>query len=113
MSAASQQAISACGSLIYTHSKMCPLALFPGLVPLATQPTTVEMLSRVVEEAEVLRPNLPKALSEETLEQRAWMPPSRFRRERPGVGSTRLLVRTVISEYTVGPPQGSPILRFG
>ena len=37
------------------------------------------ILSRVAEEAEVFQQNSPKALTLETLEQRALMPPSRFR----------------------------------
>lgn len=65
-----------------------------------------EILSRIAEEAEVLRQNAPKVLSQETLEQRAVMPPSRFR-PRIGAAATqvskpRLSVREVISEYSVG-----------
>ena len=41
-----------------------------------------ELLARVAEEAEVLRQSAPKALTQETLEQRAVMPPSRFRPQR-------------------------------
>jgi hypothetical protein len=85
------------------------LLLLLTSLPLGAQTASSQVLSRVAEEAEVLRQNLPKALSEETLEQRAWLPPSRFR---PRVGGTvpdvpRLLVRTVISEYTVAPLQGA------
>jgi hypothetical protein len=95
--------------LIYNHLKMRALLFFLALVPLTAQTATFEMLSRVAEEAEILRQNLPKALSEETLEQRAWLPPSRFR---PHAGGSvlvvpRLLVRTVVSEYTVAPLQGA------
>jgi len=65
-----------------------------------------EILSRIAEEAEVLRQNAPKVLSQETLEQRAVMPPSRFR-PRVGAAATqvskpRLAVREVVSEYSVG-----------
>jgi hypothetical protein len=70
------------------------------------QPASPEILTRVAEEAEVLRQNATKALSLETLEQRAVMPPSRFR---PRVGAAakevpklRLAVREVVSEYSVG-----------
>jgi hypothetical protein len=86
-----------------------PLALLL-LPPLLAQPSLPETLSRVAEEADALRQNLPKAVSEETLEQRALLPPSRFR---PRAGSAvpvpapRLLVRQVVSEYTVAPLQGS------
>jgi hypothetical protein len=65
------------------------------------------LLSRVAEEADVLEQNLPKAITRETLEQRALLPPSRFR-PRAGaaaleVPTPRLLVREVVSEYTVAP----------
>jgi len=69
-----------------------------------TQPTLPEILSRVAEEAEVLEQNAPKVLTQETLEQRAVMPPSR----RPRAGKAaelpkpRLQVREVVSEYSVG-----------
>jgi hypothetical protein len=60
----------------------------------------------VAEEAEILRQNAPKALSQETLEQRSLMPPSRFR---PRAGKAalepskpRLVVREIVSEYSVG-----------
>jgi hypothetical protein len=85
------------------------LALAPAVAAqTSTLPSLSGVLSRVAEEAEVLRQNLPKALSEETLEQRAWLPPSRFH---PRAGSAspdfapRLMVRTVVSEYTVAPLQ--------
>lgn len=82
------------------------LALAPAF-PLAAQPTLAQLLSRVAEEAEVLRQNAPKALSKETLEQRALMPPSRFH---PRVGAAavaaptplRIQVRQLVSEYSVG-----------
>jgi hypothetical protein len=101
--------------MVYTTVKMRPLLFFLALVPLAAQTATVETLSRVAEEAEVLRQNLPKALSEETLEQRAWLPPSRFHARIGSAGADvapRLLVRMVVSEYTVAPLQGvaSPTL---
>jgi len=75
--------------------------------PARAQPTLQQLLSRVAEEAEVLRQNAPKALSRETLEQRALMPPSRFH---PRVGAQavatptplRIQVRQLVSEYTVG-----------
>jgi hypothetical protein len=69
-------------------------------------PTFSQILSRVAEEAEVLQQNAPKALTLETLEQRALMPPSRFR-PRIGKAATelpkpRLQVREIVSEYSVG-----------
>ena len=65
-----------------------------------------EILSRVAEEAEVLEQNVPKTLTQETLEQRAVMPPSRFR-PRVGKNTTepvkpRFRLRHIISEYSVG-----------
>jgi hypothetical protein len=79
-----------------------------SLAPYApAQMTLQQALSRVAEESEVLRQNAPKALSQETLEQRALMPPSRFH---PRVGTAavatpqplRIQVRQLISEYSVG-----------
>jgi hypothetical protein len=70
------------------------------------QPVLSDLLSRVAEEAEILRQNAPKALTQETLEQRALMPPSRFH-PRIGKGAAepakpRLMVREIVSEYSVG-----------
>jgi len=65
------------------------------------------LLSRVAEEAEVFRENAPKALSQETLEQRAVMAPSRFH-VRAGAAALAPLpaehvrVRQLVSEYSVG-----------
>jgi hypothetical protein len=70
------------------------------------QPQLSDLLSRAAEEAEILRQNAPKALTQETLEQRTLMPPSRFR---PRIGKAaaeplkpRLMVREIVSEYSVG-----------
>src|SRR6267154_2022673 len=75
-------------------------------LPARAQSVPPEILSRVSEEAEVLLQNAPKVLSQETLEQRATMPPTRFR---PRIGQAaseipkaRLVVREVVSEYSVG-----------
>src|SRR5215471_5713396 len=77
-----------------------------ALVQDATVPKLPELLSRAAEEAEILRQNAPKALTQETLEQRALMPPNRFR---PAIGKAaaeppkpRLMVRQIVSEYSVG-----------
>ena len=72
-----------------------------------TQLSLPELLSRVAEEAEMLQQNAPKSVSREVLEQRALMPSTRFR---PRIGKKaiavvpppRLLVREIISEYSVG-----------
>ena len=70
------------------------------------QPTLPEILARVAEEAEVLEQNAPKALTQETLEQRAQIFPPRSLL-RVGKAATlapkpRLLVREIVSEYSVG-----------
>jgi hypothetical protein len=75
------------------------------------QPSPAQILSRVAEEAEVFQDNAPKALTQETLEQRATMPPSRFR---PRIGKaadvlpkSHMQVREIVSEYSVGTLQDS------
>ena len=88
---------------------LLPAALLSAL--LATQapspaPTLPEILARVAEEAEVLEQNAPKALTQETLEQRAWILPPRPVL-RVGKAATvapkpKLLVREIVSEYSVG-----------
>ncbi|MGA2271124.1 MAG: hypothetical protein ABSH44_21865 [Bryobacteraceae bacterium] len=88
---------------------MIPAALLAMLLTTrasAQQPTQAEILERVAEEAEVLEQNAPKALTQETLEQRALIRPPRFR-PRAGKAATetpkpRLVVREIISEYSVG-----------
>jgi hypothetical protein len=67
-----------------------------------------ELLSRSAEEAEIFLQNAPKALTQETLEQRTMMSPSRFR---PRIGKNlpadlpkpRLVIRQIVSEYSVAP----------
>jgi hypothetical protein len=70
-----------------------------------------QILARVAEEAEMFAQNIPNTLTQETLEQRAAMPPSRFR-PRVGASATepakpRLQVRQIVSEYSVGTLQES------
>jgi hypothetical protein len=71
------------------------------------QPSLPDLLSRVAEEAAMLQQNAPKSLTREVLEQRALMPATRFR-PRVGKNATavvrppRLLVREIVSEYSVG-----------
>jgi hypothetical protein len=77
----------------------------------APQLTLREILARVAEEAEVLEQNAPKALTRETLEQRAITPPPRFL-PRVGKAATvaskpQLSVREIVSEYSVGTLQES------
>lgn len=70
------------------------------------QPEVREILSRVAEEAEVLQQNAAKAVTTETLEQRALLPPTRFRPRRGTIAAdtpqVRIAVREVVSEYSVG-----------
>lgn len=64
-----------------------------------------KILSRVAEEAEIFQENITNSVTQETFEQRATMPPSRFR---PRIGSAateapkpRIQVRQIVSEYSV------------
>src|ERR1039458_6320639 len=71
------------------------------------QSSLPDLLSRVAEEAEMLQQNAPKSLSREVLEQRALMPATRFRprigkKATAAVPPPRLLVREIVSEYSVG-----------
>jgi hypothetical protein len=81
------------------------LLLAPWLQADQTSPSKI--LSRVAEEADLFQLKLPLALTQETLEQRAAMPPSRFK-PRIGASATvlskpRLVSHEVVSEYTVAP----------
>jgi hypothetical protein len=77
------------------------------------------LLERVSEEAAVFQQNIVKALSQETLEQRTWMPPSRFQ-PRAGqktavVPQPRLQTRLIVSEYSVGvlnEPESRDLVEF-
>jgi hypothetical protein len=80
--------------------------LLLGIGPLLAQPAPYPIPLRVAEEAEVLQQNAPKIVTQETLEQRSIMPPSRFR---PRMGSAveqatgpRFRVREVLSEFSFG-----------
>src|SRR6266700_6129271 len=82
------------------------LTLFLAAQEPAPSRSLPEILSRSAEEAEVLSQNAPRSLTVETLEQRALMPPSRFR---PLIGKAateipkpRLQSREIVSEYSVG-----------
>jgi hypothetical protein len=89
------------------------MVLVAALLVLAQEPgvNIHEILSRVAEEAEVFQQNAPKSLTQETLEQRTRMAPSRFH-PRIGKAATeiaqpRLVVREIVSEYSVGALQES------
>src|SRR5215831_607790 len=69
-------------------------------------PNLPDLLSRIAEEAEIFQQNANKSLTLETLEQRTLMPATRFR-PRFGKAATvvpppRLVVRQIVSEYSVG-----------
>jgi hypothetical protein len=73
--------------------------------PAFAQPPLERILARVSEEAEVLQQSAPKILTQESLEQRALMPPSRFRprAESAAAGAdSRIRVREIVSEYSFG-----------
>ena len=78
------------------------------------QPSLPDLLSRVAEEADMLQQNAPKSLTQEILEQRALLPATRFR---PRIGRKataevqppRLVVRQIVSEYSVGTLKGSTV----
>jgi len=92
-----------------TASRLAPaLGVLLGAVlfPATAQPPLPEILSRVAEEAETFQQNAPKTLTQETLVQRASMPPSRFR-PRVGKAATvvpkaRVQTREIVSEYSLG-----------
>lgn len=73
------------------------------------QPDLPGLLSRLAEEAEMFQQNAPKSLTQETLEQRTLMPASRFRphitvgkKPPPAPQAPRLVIRQIVSEYSVG-----------
>src|ERR1039457_196849 len=86
---------------------MLLVAVWIALAQDPLQPSLPDLLSRVAEEAEILQQNAPKSLTQEILEQRALMPATRFR---PRIGRKattevqppRLVVRQIVSEYSVG-----------
>ena len=87
---------------------MLLLAAYLSFVQDSAHPGLPDLLDRLAEEAEVLQQNAPKSLTQEILEQRALMPGSRFR---PRIGKSsvnapppppRLVVRQIVSEYSVG-----------
>src|SRR5450756_810138 len=86
---------------------MLLVAVFVAFAQNPAQPSLPDLLSRVAEEAEMLQQNAPKSLTQEVLEQRALMPATRFC---PRIGKkatavaqpSRLVVRQIVSEYSVG-----------
>jgi hypothetical protein len=93
---------------------MFRLAFAVSLLGCAFAPAQVlpaQVISRVSEEAALFQENLPKSLTQETLSQKAWMPPSRFRPRAGAAVATvpkpRLVSHEVVSEYSVGPLKNS------
>jgi hypothetical protein len=86
---------------------MLLVAAFLACALSPAQSSLPDLLSRVAEEAAMLQQNAPKSLTREVLEQRSLMPATRFR---PRIGKKatavvpppRLLVREIVSEYSVG-----------
>jgi hypothetical protein len=86
---------------------MLLVAICLAFAQVPAPPSLPDLLSRVAEEAEILQQNAPKSLTQEVLEQRALMPATRFR---PRIGKKataevpppRLVVRQIVSEYSVG-----------
>src|ERR1017187_2342035 len=93
---------------------MLLVAICLAFAQVPAQPSLPDLLSRVAEEAEILQQNAPKSLTQEVLEQRALMPATRFR---PRIGKKataqvpppRLVVRQIVSEYSVGILKGSAV----
>ena len=78
----------------------------PSAQPQESPAALAPVLARVSEESAVFQQSIVKALTQETLEQRASMPPSRFH-PRAGqsaavVPKRRLQIRSIVSEYSVG-----------
>jgi hypothetical protein len=91
---------------LVTPPAAASLLIFTFSAALPAQLPTSQIPPRVAEEAEVLAQNASRILTEEHLEQRSVMPPSRFR---PRAGSAaekatgpRLRVREVVSEFSFG-----------
>ncbi len=86
-------------------------SLLIGCVAASAQLTPEQLLSRVSEEAALFQENLPKSLTQETLSQKAWMPPSRFQPRAGAAAATlprpRVVSHQVVSEYSVGPLKNS------
>jgi hypothetical protein len=86
---------------------MLLLAAFLACAQNPAQPSLPDLLSRVAEESDILQQNAPKSLTREVLEQRALMPAMRFRprigkKATAAVQPPRLVVRQIVSEYSVG-----------
>src|SRR6266545_682843 len=92
--------------------KMLLLSVFLVLIQDPAAVGVPELLSRAAEEAEIFQQNIPKSLTQETLEQRTLMPVTRFRprlgKAPASVPKPRLVVREIVSEYSVGVLKESP-----
>lgn len=83
--------------------KFCAAGLaFAALA--GAQMTTPQILTRVSEEAAIFQENLPKTIAQETLTQKAVLPPSRLITFGPNAAppKPRVVSHEVLSEYSVG-----------
>ena len=95
---------------------MLLLAAFFAFAQETSTANLPDLLSRVAEEAEIFQQNAPKALTQEKLEQRTLVrQASRFHPRigkaataPPEVPKPRLVVREIVSEYSVGTLKESP-----
>jgi hypothetical protein len=90
------------------------LLILSFFTPLLAQSSHPQILPRVAQEADVLEQSASRIVSEETLEQRSLMPPSRFRPRSGSVAERtigpRFRVRQVVSEFSFGAIHSSPNL---
>jgi hypothetical protein len=98
--------------MVHMASLRAAIGFVSLVIPALAQPSVSTILARVSEEAEVLQQNAPKILTQETLEQRATLPPSRFRPREESVAQgadSRLRVRQIVSEYSFGALSETPV----
>lgn len=97
--------LAAVPAILLAGALVCP-AQDRASQPPPPPPDLAPILSRVTEESAVFQQSIVKALSQETLEQHSWMPPSRFRprigQKAAEVPKPRLQTRVIVSEYSVG-----------
>jgi hypothetical protein len=83
-----------------------PILPFCAVCSVAFAQSSDLALRRTVEEADALQRNITRAISQESLEQRAQLPPSRFKprigKDTTAAPKPRLQVRKIVSEYSVG-----------
>ncbi len=86
--------------------RLLPILPFCVVCSAAFAQTSDLALRRTAEEADALERNITRAISQESLEQRALLPPSRFKprigKDTTAAPQPRLRVRKIVSEYSVG-----------